>query len=386
MPSGTSDISRGRLFLLIAFIICMFFLGLKTYFETSYGGNVYNAHASSTEEVSFIDRFREKRTEEEVVIPVIPTLDIAAYDKKMLELVYGKGNATSTPTSGSTSSLAFVSTSTISLWPVKAAYPNYGALLPFNRIVAYYGNFYSTRMGILGEYEPEVVLEKLRAEVKVWNDADPYTPVIPAIHYIAAVAQADKGADGDYLARMPDEHIQKAFTLAKEVNGIVFLDLQFGHSSVVREVNAIASYLALPQVHLALDPEFSMKNGKKPGTFVGTLDASEINQAAEILAKIVRDNNLPPKILMVHRFTEDMVTNYQDIKPLPEVQIVMNMDGWGSPQLKIGTYKNVIYPEPVQFTGVKLFYKNDLRKPSTRMLTPQEILELTPQPSYIQYQ
>ena len=24
-----------------------------------------------------------------------------------------------------------------------------------------------------------------------------------------------------------------------------------------------------------------------------------------------------------------MVTNYKEIKPLPEVQIVMDMDGWG---------------------------------------------------------
>ena len=30
-------------------------------------------------------------------------------------------------------------------------YPNPGALLPFHRIVAYYGNFYSTHMGVLGE-------------------------------------------------------------------------------------------------------------------------------------------------------------------------------------------------------------------------------------------
>src|SRR5688500_8350026 len=39
-------------------------------------------------------------------------------------------------------------------WPVKASYPARGALLPFNRIVAYYGNFYSTGMGVLGEYSP----------------------------------------------------------------------------------------------------------------------------------------------------------------------------------------------------------------------------------------
>jgi len=64
------------------------------------------------------------------------------------------------------------------------------------------------------------------------------------------------------------------------------------------------------------------------------------------------------------------------------VQIVMDMDGWGTKAKKIGTYSRVIYPEPVQFTGIKLFYKNDLKPPSTGMLTTSEVLSLTPAPIY----
>ncbi len=180
--------------------------------------------------------------------------------------------------------------------------------------------------------------------------------------------------------------IDKAIALAKKVNGIVFLDIQFGHSTLEEEVLALKKYLMLPEVHLGLDPEFAMKEKNKPGSRIGTIDAVEINQAANILADIVKENNLPPKILIVHRFTEAMVTNYKNIKPLPEVQVVIEMDGWGSPELKKATYEHVIYDEPVQFSGIKLFYKNDLRKPSTRMLTTEEILDLQPQPSYIQYQ
>ena len=220
----------------------------------------------------------------------------------------------------------------------------------------------------------------------LWEKADPTTPVIPAIHYIVAVAQADKGQDGDYLARMPHSEIDKAIALAKKVNGIVFLDIQFGHSSAQAEVLALKKYLMMPEVHLGLDPEFAMANKQKPGEYIGTLDANDINLAATILADIVKENNLPPKILIVHRFTEKMVTNYKNIRPLPEVQIVIEMDGWGSPELKKATYEHVIYDEPVQFSGIKLFYKNDLRPPSTRMLTTEEILNLQPQPSYIQYQ
>jgi hypothetical protein len=81
-----------------------------------------------------------------------------------------------------------------------------------------------------------------------------------------------------------------------------------------------------------------------------------------------------------------MVTNYQNIKPLPEVQIVMDMDGWGPKAKKIGTYKQFIYREPVQFTGFKLFYKNDILEKGTTLFTPEELLKLNPRPIYIQYQ
>lgn len=368
---NSPEVSPVRAFILILFLVAVLFLGWKTYSENGL-----------SQKIEFTND-ADMAVEAEATSSPARVLDTALYDKKMLQLANLppiKINATS-----STSTL-FIEATTSALWPVKTVYPNYGALLPFNRIVAYYGNFYSKRMGVLGEYEEDVVLSKLKAEVSVWEQADPDTPVIPAIHYIAAVAQADKGEDGDYLARMPHSEIDKAVALAKKVNGIVFLDIQFGHSTVQEEVSALKKYLMMPEVHLGLDPEFAMKESQKPGHYIGTMDASEINQAAKILADIIKENNLPPKILIVHRFTEGMVTNYKNIQPLPEVQIVIEMDGWGSPELKKAMYGHVIYTEPVQFSGIKLFYKNDLRAPSTRMLTPEEILNLRPRPSYIQYQ
>ncbi|MBI3231888.1 MAG: hypothetical protein HYZ51_02290 [Candidatus Doudnabacteria bacterium] len=127
-----------------------------------------------------------------------------------------------------------------------------------------------------------------------------------------------------------------------------------------------------------------MHSGARPGTVIGTLDAQDINFAVSYLAKVVKDNSLSPKILVVHRFTKPMLTNYKKITPLPEVQIVVNMDGFGSPGSKLNTYKQFIYKEPVQFTGFKLFYKNDSARGP--MLTPEQLLKLTPIPMYIQYQ
>jgi uncharacterized membrane protein YbaN (DUF454 family) len=272
------------------------------------------------------------------------------------------------------------------LWPVKTVYPNAGALLPFNRIVAYYGNLYSTKMGVLGEYPEAEMFQRLEAEVKKWQVADPSTPVIPALHYIAVVAQGSPGADGKYIFRMPDSEIDKVIAMAAKINAIVFLDVQVGLSNVQTEVPLLQKYLKMPNVHLALDPEFSMKTGAHPGKVVGTMDATDINFASNYLATLVRENNLPPKILIVHRYTEKMVTNYKEIKTMPEVQIVMNMDGWGVQAKKINTYQQFIYSYPVQFTGFKLFYKNDVITPGSVMLSPDQLLKLTPRPIYIQYQ
>ena len=165
----------------------------------------------------------------------------------------------------------------------------------------------------------------------------------------------------------------------------MFLDIQVGHSTVKKEVSELVEYLKLPNVHLGIDPEFSMKNGEVPGKKIGTFDAADLNDAIDIMAKVVRENNLPPKVFVIHRFTQGMVTNYKNIKTVPEVQVVMHMDGFGSKVLKLSTYLTYIKREPVQFTGFKLFYKNDNWN-NWKIYEPEELLKLTPKPSYIQYQ
>ncbi len=333
------------------------------------------------------------------IASVWPTvLDTVEYDKRLLDLanyiapkpVAVDPNSTSTvaaappvvPVYGGNSNVVVPGEK----WPSKAVYPNGDAILPFKRILAYYGNFYSKNMGILGEYEPDEVLRRLSVEKEKWEAADPNTPVLPAIEYIAMVAQADAGADGMYRAMMPEAEIEKAHELSKKANAILILDMQIGLSTIDRELPKFKKYMERPDVHLALDPEFSMKSGDKPGTVIGTFNSQDINYVINYLSDIVKENKLPPKILLVHRFTDKMVTGAEQINPTPEVQVVMVMDGWGPKDLKRGTYAQVIEPEPVQFAGIKLFYKNDLKTPSTGLMTPSDVLSLNPKPIYIQYQ
>lgn len=270
-------------------------------------------------------------------------------------------------------------------WPVAGPEPLPGSILPAKRIVAYYGNPLSKRMGILGEIPPDQMLARLDKEVAAWSKADPATPVVPALHLIVVVAQGAPGRDGMYRLRMPDTLIEKVSSWAQTRNALLFLDIQVGKSNVQAEVPRLEKFLRRPNVHLGLDPEFSMKSGDPPGKKIGTMSSSDINWSVNYLSNLVKANNLPPKVLVVHRFTRKMVTDTKGIRLDPRVQIVIDMDGWGAPWLKYDSYRDYIQAEPVQFTGFKLFYHNDTKK-GDPLLTPGEVLRLTPPPLYIQYQ
>jgi hypothetical protein len=268
-----------------------------------------------------------------------------------------------------------------SLWPVKTEPPLPGSILPAKRIVAFYGNPLSKRMGILGEFEPDSMLKRLDAEVAEWNRLDPEHPVQPALHLIAMVADPHPGTSGKYRTRMDSAFIEKVYGWAKSRNAIMFVDLQVGQSTLQAELPWIEKFLIRPDVHLGIDPEFAMKNGGIPGRRIGTFDASEINHAIKFLAELVTKHNLPPKVLVVHRFTRGGVTNYQKIELDPRVQFVMHMDGFGAPWLKRDTYWRDIKAQPVQFAGWKQFSKTRNDNPPTPR---EEILKLWPVPVYIQ--
>jgi hypothetical protein len=268
------------------------------------------------------------------------------------------------------------------LWPVKTPPPLPGSILPEHRIVAFYGNPLSKRMGILGELPPEEMLAQLDKVAAQWAAADSGQKVLPALHLIATVAQGYPGPARKYRLQMPDSVIRKVAGWAEERGWLLFLDIQVGVSNVEDELKVLVPYLRKPYIHLALDPEFAMKDGKRPGTdWMGRMDASEVNHAVGVLAQIVEEQQLPPKVLVVHRFTRNMLTNASQIRLDPRVQVVIDMDGWGTPGSKMGAYRWFVVRHPVQFTGFKLFYKND--KP---MMTPEQVLELYPRPMYIQYQ
>lgn len=256
-----------------------------------------------------------------------------------------------------------------------------GAILPDHRIIAYYGHPSTGQMGILGEYEKEELLQVLREEIANYEAADPDTPVIPAFELIATVAQPEPQADGTYLLYTGDPWIQEYVDFTAENGMLLFLDLQVGHSTIRDQLGLVWHWLQYPHVHIAIDPEFATGPDHPPGTIIGGVDGNHINIAIEALSELVLETGLPPKILVIHQFDTRMIRNKHVIQPLPGVDFVLHMDGWGTTEAKVGNYHHFVRNELIQYGGFKIFYRQDIP-----VMEAEEVLQMEPPPLFISYQ
>lgn len=251
-----------------------------------------------------------------------------------------------------------------------------------NRMVAYYGHPFSAQMGVLGTYEdPTEMVAALKKQAAAYSAADPGRPAIPTIELIASVAQASPGPDGLYLLRTPPEVIEEYARVAEENGFLLLLDIQVGLSTISHEVEAIRPFLERPHVHLAIDPEYDMVPGQIPGRVFGSSEAQEIMGAARTLSKLVEEKGLPAKVLVIHQFEQGMVTNKGLLGPVPNVEMVLHADGFGTPEGKISKYDVLVGDEAPQYGGFKLFYRQDYP-----LLGPEEVLRLEPAPAVVSYQ
>ena len=258
-------------------------------------------------------------------------------------------------------------------------------LLPNHRIVAYYGAPQNEELGILGIGSPETAARKLLARAPAFNR--PRRPALPAFELITVIAHASPGEDGLYRERQSDAVIRRYLRAARRAKALLILDIQPGHANFLDEARALEPYLRQPDVGLALDPEWSMPEGVVPGQAIGSTDAETVNQVSEYLARLVRTYDLPQKLLLVHQFTEAMVTDEEQIVAPPQVALVSNIDGFGTPELKVGVYKQLTTAlsapgvDAGEHIGLKLFFKED-----ERLLSPKSVLALRPRPDVVVYE
>jgi hypothetical protein len=229
--------------------------------------------------------------------------------------------------------------------------------LAANQILSYYGNPYVPGMGVLGELEPEELVARLRAHAEKYDAVNGTRGVQPAFHIVYASAQPEAGGDGLHLQFLDRRTIRRYVDLACKYGFLVFLDIQVGRSDVATEMRDILPYLEASHVHAALDPEFAMAAGQVPGEDIGSLNAADVNAAQAVLEEFVERRGLTDKILVVHQFTDGMITNRELINDYPRVRLVVDMDGVGPAEIK--EVKFGWYAAPAEYAGIKLYFHQD---------------------------
>ena len=255
------------------------------------------------------------------------------------------------------------------------------SLFATHQVVAYYGNPLSATMGILGEYQGDELIRRVKAQGQRYQELNPDKTIMPALHLVYAVAQAAPGPDGTYLLHMPDEMVEGFIEQTRANNMIFFIDLQNGRADPVAEVQKVLKWLRHEHVHLAVDPEFTLGPGENTKDDIGSLDGTTINKIQDLLQAVALEAGISNKILVIHQFQADMITNKNLIADRDRVDVVIDMDGWGGPTGKVSKYQAFVANQLVEYAGIKLFYRWD--KP---MMTEAEVQGLTPRPHYIMYQ
>ncbi len=266
----------------------------------------------------------------------------------------------------------------VRLTPARPPVP--ASVLDDHLLVTWYGNPRSSKMGILGEQTGAARANALRQQAAPYRALTSRT-VLMAYHLVAVVAQCTPGADGLWRRRETPDVVRALLDEARANGFKLILDVQPGRSTVAEEVAALRPFLAEPDVYLALDPEFAMRSCEQPGREIGQMSVRDVNAAVKVLDDLIAARNLPAKVLIVHQFRLDMLPDKRDLQASPAVDVVLNMDGFGSQALKRASYRAVMRQGEFEFAGIKLFYRQD-----KGLFTPPQIMTLTPVPSVVIYQ
>jgi hypothetical protein len=252
-------------------------------------------------------------------------------------------------------------------------------LFPERRVVAFYGNPRDDELGALGIGTPARAGRKLLAQAKPYNLKA--RPVLPAMELITTVATAAPGDAGLYRDHLSFAKIRSYLKAARRIKALLVLDIQPGRGQFGPEIERLAPFLREPDVGLALDPEWHVGPDQLPGKVIGSTDADVVNSAATYLAKLVRRYDLPEKLLIVHRFTDGMIARADRLAPVPGVQTVVNVDGFGTNSVKIAKYHSFVRSTPRMRRGFKLFYKEDVKT-----MSPKSVMALSPRPDVVVYE
>ncbi|OQC75061.1 MAG: hypothetical protein BWX44_00282 [Spirochaetes bacterium ADurb.Bin001] len=251
-----------------------------------------------------------------------------------------------------------------------------------NTILAYYGSPLSDKMGILGLYQKEKIAEMLKEMAAQYDQVNGKDGVIPAFYIIYGTCWP-----GGEIGYLDDKILLDYIRFAQSMGMLVFIDHQIGKYSLRAAMDKILPFLRYPNVHLAIDPEWRTLSPMKE---IGSITASELNDAQNYMDEYIRANDIPGiRMLVVHQFADKMIQSREEvISHRDRVILIHTADGFGAPRLKKATYQRNADAENMPVKGFKLFFKSDFALAGFDMplMSPSEVMQLDPRPSLIIYQ
>lgn len=296
----------------------------------------------------------------------------------------GPGAAATPAASGASSSAASSPTPSPTPTPEEPAELIGGGteVFPGRRMVALYGHPGTPGLGVLGEQGPQESVARAKDLAALYG---PFSdvPVVPAFEIIATTASAEPGVDGDYSRESTVEDLRPYVEAAVENDVYVVLDLQPGHQDFLGQAQQYEELLRLPNVGLALDPEWRLAPGQVHMAQIGSVDAAEINATTAWLADLTARHDLPQKVVLLHQFADPMITNRHLVDTShPEIALVLHADGHGTPELKMGTWERLQEGLP---PGIRMAWKNFYDE-DTPTFTPEQTFAIEPRPWFVSYQ
>jgi len=261
-------------------------------------------------------------------------------------------------------------------------------------IVAYYGRTGVRAMGVLGKYSLEAIIPIIKAKANEYKKASGNQNIVPGFDIVYDMATIHPGGNKNYISTLSSQKLMPYIHAANKHGFVLFLDLQLGKKTPVQSIRSVLKYIKYKNVQIAIDPEFNVHGVDiRPGKIIGHITGNQVNQVQEAMSNYMKKHGIKEKkILIVHMFRHSMLTNKKDIKTYDNINLVFNLDGFGSAGLKVSIY-NSIYTKRISnkvASGFKLFFNQD--KPY--LMTPKQVLGLKSvngerireTPKYINYQ
>lgn len=255
-------------------------------------------------------------------------------------------------------------------------------IFPDYRLVGYCG---TPGAPALGELQGNLPAKAKALEARAAQYAG-RRKTLPVFELIAVVVQSSPGPDGKYRHRVDDSVVDDYLRAAREAKALLLLNIQPGRSDFLTEVKSFESYLREPDVGIALDPEWAMNGKGRPGATWGQTTGDVIDDIGAFLSSLVEAGNLPEKVLVFHEVVKAVVKGESSVRPFPGVVVIKSVDGLGPVQAKVATYANLMANTAAGVhPGLKLFFDEDTRN-GGRLMTPQQVLRLSPEPEYVMHE